>query len=286
MRLAHISDLHFGSFSLNPLQFFSKRWIGNFNYLFTRKKWFAYNRLIELIDLLMEKEVTHVLITGDFTTTARAFEYKMGKRFTELLKEKGIEVFTVPGNHDHYTAHSYRKKSYYRHFPASFDKTCPLNLKDDCITYTKLGERLWLVAMDTAISTPMFSAQGLFGPTVEKNLKKALDAIPKEDTILLMNHYPLFHNTAGKHDLVHREKLESLLKKYPNITLYLHGHTHRRVVADLRQSDLPILSDCGSTPHIKGGACHLFEIGDNAIKLDVFQHDGEWKSKETQKFTR
>lgn len=286
MRLAHISDLHFGSFSLSPIQFFSKRWIGNFNYLLTRKKYFAYNRLIDLIDFFKKEGVTHVIITGDFTITARRIEYKMGKRFIQLLENEGIKVFTIPGNHDHYTKRSFRKKSFYRFFSSAFDESCSFNLKDNCVTYSKIGDRLWLMGLDTAISTPFFSAQGLFGPVVEENLKKAISEIPKDETIILINHYPFFHNKIGKHELARGHVLEKLLKEHPNIELYLHGHTHRQVVADLRNSDLPIISDTGSTPHVKGGACHLFEIGDNAIKLDVFRYDSEWKASETHKFNR
>lgn len=284
MRLAHISDLHFGSFSLSPFQFFSKRWIGNFNYLLTRKRQFAYNRLIDLIALLKQQQVTHVVITGDITVTARQIEYEMGSRFVKLLQKAGMAIFVVPGNHDHYTKRSYKKGHFYRLFPTTFDPTCPLNLKDDRVTYIKLQDKLWLIGLDTALATSPFSARGLFSSTIEENLHKALQAIPSNARVILANHYPFFHNKSGKHELLRGEELESLLKKYPQIALYLHGHTHQRIVADLRASDLPIISDSGSTPHIQSGACHLFEIGDNGIELEVYLHDSEWKASETHKF--
>lgn len=286
MRLAHISDLHFGSFSVNPLQFFSKRWIGNFNFLLNRKKAFDYNRLIELINHFKELEVTHVVITGDFTVTARSIEYQMGQRFVKLLEKEGMQVFTIPGNHDHYTQRSFEKKHYYRFFPAAFDPKCPLNLRDHCVTYTKVGNRLWLMGLDTAIAAPLLSAEGLFGPVVEENLKKALAHIPEDETVILLNHYPFFRTSLKRHGLGRAEVLEELLKKAPNIGLYLHGHTHRQVIADLRESELPIISDTGSTPHIKGGACHLFEIDDNAIRLVAYKYDNGWKESETHKFDR
>src|SRR5207249_2378107 len=103
MRFAHISDLHFGSFALSPLQFFSKRWLGNFNFLLRRKRKFDYRRLVQLRELFKEHQITHVLITGDLSVTARPSEFWQGNNFVELLKEAGLEVFVVPGNHDHYT---------------------------------------------------------------------------------------------------------------------------------------------------------------------------------------
>ena len=286
MRFAHISDLHFGSFSLSPFQFFSKRWVGNFNYLLTRRHLFSYNRLISLISLFKREKVTHILITGDFTVTGRKMEFKMGQRFVQLLEKEGFTVFTIPGNHDHYTKRNYRKKHFYSFFNSLFDPTCPLNLKDDKVTYTKLQEHLWLVALDTAVATSLASSEGYFSKKVEENLEKALAHIPSKDTILLLNHYPFFQNDPVKKQLVGAPMLKNLIQKHSNILLYLHGHTHRQVVADLRPNDLPILSDSGSTPHIKNGGCHLFQIQPDSINLQVYRYDEQWKETQTHNFNR
>lgn len=284
MRLAHISDLHFGSVSLNPLQFFSKRWVGSLNFLFNRKKTFKYNRLIELIDLLKNQKVTHVVITGDFTVTARSVEYQMGQRFIKLLQNEGLKVFSVPGNHDHYTMSSFLKKRFYRFFPPSFDSHCPLNLRDHCVTFSKIGDGLWLLGLDTAIASPLFSAEGLFGPVVEKNLNKALNFIPKDEKIILFNHYPFFINDKKRRGLKGAENLKKLLQKAPNIDLYLHGHTHRQIIADLRESKLPIISDTGSTSQINDGACHLFEINNHTIELVAYKYENGWQEQNTHQF--
>ncbi len=285
MRFAHISDLHFGSFALSPFQFFSKRWLGNFNYLLRRRKEFAYDRLIALIDLFKKQGITHVIISGDLTVTARGIEFQMGKRFVQLLKKEGFKVFTIPGNHDHYTRRSYRRKRFYRFFDSQFDKVCPFNLKEHKVTYTQLGDRLWLLGLDTALATSFLSSQGDFSPEVEENLKKALKEIPQHDQIILLNHFPFFHNDHVRKQLMRGPVLKEMVRKCPNILLYLHGHTHRQTVADLRPNDLPIISDSGSTPHIKRGACHLFEFGDNEIKLDVYRYDDAWKQNENHTFS-
>ncbi|NGX40107.1 MAG: 3',5'-cyclic adenosine monophosphate phosphodiesterase CpdA [Chlamydiae bacterium] len=285
-RFAHISDLHFGSFSLSPLQFFSKRFVGNFNFLLNRRKAFAYNRLIDLIDLFKKEGVTHIFITGDFSVTSRKIEFSMGKNYLDLLRKEGFTLFTVPGNHDHYTKRSHRKKTFYRFFDKQFDPDCPLSLKKDLVTYTQLVQGLWVVALDTATATPLYSAEGHFSPEAEESLEKAFQAIPKEDTILLMNHFPLFTTEKGKNSLVRAPLLKSLLAKNPNILLYLHGHSHRQAVADLRPNQLPIISDCGSTPHRKEGACHLFTLEKTEISLDVYRFDDEWKKDHSHTFER
>lgn len=285
MRIAHISDLHFGSFSLSPFQFFSKRWLGNFNFLLKRKKEFAPERLNELVDLFKAQNVTHVIITGDLSVTSRRVEFTKAKKFIELLKSEGFEVFIIPGNHDHYTKLSDRRKTFYSFFDSQYDPQCPLNLKDHRVTYTRLGDRRWLVGLDTALATSWVSSGGCFNAETEENLKRALSAIPSNDSILLLNHFPFFQNDAEKKQMLRAPLLKNLISEHPNILVYLHGHTHRQTVADLRPNRLPIISDSGSTPHIKEGACHLFEWSNKDLKLSVYRHDNGWKETETHNFS-
>lgn len=284
MRIAHISDLHFGSFTLSPFQFFSKRWLGNFNFLLTRKRLFSYARLLELLELFREEKVTHVIISGDLTVTSRSKEYKMGKRFVDLLKKEGLFVFTIPGNHDHYTRKSYKKKAFYRYFDKHFGTECPFNLQEDQVTYTPLKKGLWLMGLDTATATSLVSSQGHFTPKVEENLEKALQNIPQGDKVILVNHYPFFNAEGGrKKELVRGEILKKKLLNSP-VFLYLHGHTHRQTVANLTPSDLPIISDSGSTPHTKHGACHLLTLEENKVLLDVYRYGQSWEKQESHTF--
>ncbi|MBS0629778.1 MAG: metallophosphoesterase [Verrucomicrobia bacterium] len=283
MRFAHISDLHFGSVCLSPLQFFSKRWLGNFNFLFNRRKGFDHSRLDELIDLFKAEHVTHVIITGDLTVTSRKIEFKKAKQFIDRLKREGFAVFTIPGNHDQYTKQSGRKRIFYTFFDSQFDQSCPLNLKDHRVTYMKWGQ-FWLVAIDTAVATPFSSSQGYFSPETEDNLKRALEAIPPKEPVILLNHFPFVLNDVEKKQLLRGAELKKLLTKYPNILLYLHGHSHRQTVADLRPNRLPILSDSGSTPYINNGACHLFDARERRLKLCVYRYDEHWKPDETHDF--
>ncbi len=284
MRIAHISDLHFGSICWSPLQFLSKRWTGNLNFVFKRKKNFHYNRLIELIDLFKQQNVTHVFITGDLSVTSRRKEFKMARRYIDLLKNEGFAVFTIPGNHDQYTKRSYRKRSFYRFFDAKYDKGCSFDLKQDKVTYTPLQDGFWLMGIDTAVATSLISSEGYFSPQLEENFTKALEEIPKHEKVILMNHFPFFCNDSTKKQLLRGTLLKNILQKHPNVLLYLHGHTHRQTVADLRGSDLPIISDSGCTPHSKNGACHLFDFDDNKLKLDVYRYDGEWSKSESHSF--
>jgi 3',5'-cyclic AMP phosphodiesterase CpdA len=208
----------------------------------------------------------------------------MAKRYVALLEKEGFQVFLIPGNHDHYTRRSYRKKSFYRHFPDRFDPDCPYNLKDHMVTYTKLKEGLWLMAIDTAKATSLTFSGGEFSEEIEKNLLSALSKIPSGDRVILMNHFPFFCNDPLHKQLIGKERLKTLLEKHPQVLLYVHGHTHRQTVADLRGSDLPVISDSGCTSHKKNGACHLFNLSDNTVHLGVYRYSSEWNQTEMHTF--
>jgi len=286
MRIAHISDLHFGSFSLSPLQFFSKRWLGNFNFLLKRKKNFDYKRLPSLIDLFKNEGVTHVIITGDLSVTSRKNEFRKGQRFVKALENAGFQVYTLPGNHDQYTRRSENKKNFYNYFASRFDEKCPLSLREDRVTYVQLKKSLWLVILDTAIATSFTSAQGHFSTEVRESLEKALQAIPTSDTVIMVNHFPLFDQEPTNKELIGAEFLKKMLKRAPHVLMYLHGHTHRPSIADLRPNQLPIVSDTGCTVYKKYGGCHLLTIRDTGVTLDVFSYNAAWKKHQTHEFAR
>src|SRR5579871_4764227 len=108
-RFAHISDLHFSNITFNPAQFLSKRWIGNGNLIFSRKHVFCSNHLPELATFFKELNIDAVLITGDLSSTSLHSEFARGKAFIDSLKQH-FKVFTLPGNHDHYTKRAYKKR--------------------------------------------------------------------------------------------------------------------------------------------------------------------------------
>src|SRR5215510_5762015 len=113
MRIAQISDFHFTHITWNPFRLFSKRLLGNLNWLLSRKSVFAHGQLDPLPELFRELKVDLVLLGGDLTTTALKEEYKKAKNFVSKISQDWI---AIPGNHDHYTYKSWRKKDFYRHF--------------------------------------------------------------------------------------------------------------------------------------------------------------------------
>ncbi len=277
IKIAHISDLHFAHPSYSPLQFFSKRWLGNINLIFSRKRQFAPENLLALIPLFQEQGVTHVLITGDLTTTSLEKEFELAADCVKAFERAGFTVFVLPGNHDHYTKQADRSKLFYNYFPN-------LSLKEQKIAVESLSDTWKLVYLDTALATSLISSQGYFSKEIEQKLNEQLTQIPSDQNILIANHFPLFGHDAPRKRLKRASALRQLLQRFPSVKLYLHGHSHRHCIADLRASHLPIILDSGSTAHKKEGTWNLISLKNDGCDICVFNIQESWKPSSQHQF--
>lgn len=279
MRIAHISDLHFAHITLNPGQFFSKRWIGNGNLLFNRRRKFTGESLEGLRACLDKLDVDLILVAGDLSCTGQKEEFEKAKAFFSGISQK---ILYIPGNHDHYTKRDYRKKLFYKFFenPRALSPRFPfetLTLQKDRMELRPLFANWWLLALDTALPTHIFSSQGLFSEELEKRLYEVLKQFPEGQNILLLNHFPFFPFDAQKKILVRGMDLCHLLKQFPSICLYVHGHTHRHCIADLREAGLPIILDSGSCAYTPRASFHLFDLDESSCKVTIFRYEQNWK---------
>ncbi len=285
IRVAHISDLHFASPSFSPLQFFSKRWIGNFYQMFTRRKHLDTAPLAHLADLFTSMKVDYVLITGDLTTTSQTKELRQAADFVERLKMQGLQVITIPGNHDHYTRRAWKKKKFYNFFPDYSGNG--YSLKEDGVAIIPLREGWSLIALDTAFASSLTSSQGHFHPKIQTALHKALSALPAHENILVINHFPLFEQEKPQKSLLRAAELRTLLSAFPNIRFYLHGHTHTHCMADLRPSRYPIILDSGSISKRRDGSWNLLELKEKGASVQSFRASSlheEWHASDPTTF--
>lgn len=278
MRIAQISDFHFTRLTWNPFRLLSKRILGHINWLLKRKNIFIEEPLYALLPLFEELGVDLVLIGGDISTTSLLEEFAKGKEFIQQIPSPWI---AIPGNHDHYTYRSYRQKHFYRYFtnnPATLS-----SLKESGIEAHQIG-KWWIIALDTALATNPYSSQGLFSEKLENSLNEMLQRLPKEAPILLLNHFPFFQNDIPRHSLKRGEALQKILERDRRIRLYLHGHTHRQIVADLQVSRLPIVLDGGCAAHASEGSWNLIDLKEDGCSITPYRWTGTWKPKQTANF--
>lgn len=284
-KIVHISDFHYSHLPKNPLKLLSKRWLGAANLLFSRRKTFQPSQIEGLNQLFEEKGIDLVLATGDFSTTSLPLEFQDAKNFFNNLKMPSLYI---PGNHDFYTKKDYRKKTFYRFFensPPEPHIASSYTLKKDQVESRPIFENWWVVFLDTVVPTKFYSAQGLFSKGIEKKLEKVLQLLPKDAHIILANHFPFFLNDIPRRHLLRGIQLQDLIQRWPNIHLYLHGHTHRHCIADLRPSKLPIILDSGSCSHKDRGTFNIIELKKDAISIEVYEKKEGWTSRSQIEFT-
>lgn len=290
-RIAHISDLHFSHITLNPLQFFSKRWVGNGNLIFSRKRSFSETLLHPLPHLFQKLKVDYIFITGDVSTTGLEKEFQKAKHFLSELSVGSKKLLLLPGNHDHYTKRDFHRKLFYRFFendtpPKSGVSHENLSLGKDQIELRPLFGSWWYLAIDTVIATSLISSQGLFSEQLEEKLQKILQDFPKDQKILFLNHFPFFQFDQPRRVLLRGLSLGSLLQKTPQVRLYLHGHTHRHCIADLRCANFPIILDSGSSTMLSRPSFNLLDLEEDSCAVTVFRfQENTWQPKEERKFS-
>lgn len=285
--IAHISDLHFSKISFSLSQFFSKKCIGNLNLILNRSRVYKNERPFNLVNAFKDQGISHVFISGDLSTTSSKQEFEIAEQFIEELRKLSIQVFTIPGNHDTYTKHSYKTKLFYQYFKDTAEASLDFSLKDDKVSALSLGDRFWLVRVDSTYPSAFYHSTGRYTEEHDQTLRALLSEIPKEDFIILMNHFPLFHHEHPSRVMYGAELLRKTLSLYPNIKLYLHGHTHKQCIADLRGNHLPIVIDSGSASHVKRGSYNRIEIYQNGCVIDTFIPDEHclWNPSKTVSYT-
>lgn len=284
MRIAQLSDFHYTHLTCNPLRLFSKRILATLNWLGSRKKEFNEAQVEVLPELLKELGVDMVLLGGDFSTTSLEEEFQKAKRFVSKLSQKWI---AIPGNHDRYTKRSCITCRFYQHFAHAKTIQEPLdffNLQEHRIEVHTLKKGWRLIALDTALATHPYSSEGVFSEKLQAYLEEVLALIPQEESILLFNHFPFFQNDTPRHNLRRGEALQKILEQHPRIRLYLHGHTHRQIVADVQTSRLPLVLDSGSCAQGNKGSWNLIDLTDEGCAVSTYAWENGWKKRRTEVF--
>jgi len=258
IKIAHISDLHFHSISMNPFQIFSKRFLGTLNAVYNRKE-MDPSLYLPLIDQLEAEETTHIIISGDVSTTSHPREFAMAKAAIDEMESRGMKVFVIPGNHDTYTRKAERLNSFYN----------AMGIAPKKVRVHQLEEGITLVLLDTTKYMNYINSGGHFTKQIEADLRETLKGIA--DKVILVNHFPFFQHEPILKRLVFGDKLQEVLREFPQVFLYLHGHTHRHTFADLREDGLPIVLDSGSLSDRSKSTFNMLELSKNQLNVHTYR---------------
>lgn len=228
------------------------------NLMFFRRHAYQTEHLPHLPELFDSLKVETVCITGDFSSLSLDSEFAAGKDFVESFSQP---VCFVPGNHDAYIKSVEHSRHFYDFYPSA-------DLKDKRVEKKPLGKGWWWVGLDCAVATPPFFALGRFTPEMAEELERVLTEIPDTDKVVLGNHFPLYPTGRKMHDLRGAVELQEVLKRYPKVKLYLHGHDHKYYIKDRRDEGLPLVFNSGSAAHRPDGTFYLFDLFDDECLVE------------------
>ncbi len=271
LRIAHLSDLHFGRIRWCFRDLLCKRWLGNLNLALHRRRMHLELLLESIPEMLQSNQVDRVVISGDFTTTALKEEFEQGRNFVKQLR---LPCLVIPGNHDVYTKKAAKQQIFYREFEALPGLQ---EMRDNGFTAVQMAPGWSWIGLDTTKPEPLFFARGLFSEELEQRLEAFLKTLPPDEKIVMANHYPLFwKEEEWRHSLMRSDALQKLVARHPQIKLYLHGHDHAHAVVDLE--GYPLLVNCGSCSHVQKGTFFLIDLRDEGCLLQLLHWErADWR---------
>lgn len=238
MRLLLLGDLHFSRSWLLPHEWFSKRILGQVNFLLRRRHKFDHGLLPEMFKQAMAQKPDWALLTGDFTTTALRREFADARTVLEGLRER-VPILAIPGNHDRYTFVSARQKWMERELGWSF------GVPEKFPKMSRLGGCWHLLQLDAACPRAL-SSRGRLDQAQLLAAEMMLDRLTPEDGVVVMCHYPLYApqgmKIAYNRDMEGRRRLTKLLRQAAPRVVYVHGHVHQPWHLTREKDDVPF--DC------------------------------------------
>lgn len=224
VRFAHLSDLH-----LAPIEGFdyqhanAKRVLGYLNWVGGRGA--VHQRAVA--DVIARDAVAQApdlfLVTGDLANLGLSKEFETALSWLALLGPPE-RVLVVPGNHDIYTD--------LMHGPSCLETWAPFMRGDgsDAVAFPfvrRCGDVV-VIALNSAVPTPPFVAQGELGGAQIEALERALqDAAAASLTrVVALHHPPLPGQAPAKRALRDADAVAAVLAR-TGAELVVHGHNHR-----------------------------------------------------------
>lgn len=226
LRIAHVGDLHFWSFTFNPALLLGKRVLGQGNLAYRRWRQFRTATAPQLASALIDAKADWYLFSGDFSTTALPTEFAQANRFLTSLQESAAgRVLAVPGNHDRYTRRDLRNRTMERCLPW---------MEDIYPRFVWLSDSVAAILIDGTVSNGFRS----FGELKPEDARAIADWMRGDGArarhVVVLCHFPAEDppgvrlKPSRRNELHGAETLMDTFRADGRPVLFLHGHHHHR----------------------------------------------------------
>ncbi|NKI34072.1 metallophosphoesterase [Wenzhouxiangella sp. XN79A] len=269
MRLAHLTDPH-----LTPLPDRwpggrpSKRWLSWLSWQRRRRHLHRREQLEALVDAVRAAGPDAWAVTGDLCQTGTPDEIDEATAWLQRLAPDE-RVLATPGNHDVFGPGSRQR--------IDAQWAAWLHRPEDRVAVRRFGP-VHLIAVDSAVVTPVGSARGEVGAAGRARLAAALREARGRFRVVLIHHPPVPGLCKRRKALADDAAVASLLHD-EGAGLVLHGHLHHDHRYDLPTADgatLPVF--CTPSASAPDAAARLFDIepadGTFRVRMRLIGPDG------------
>ena len=287
-RIAHLSDIHISSPAGTLKRMWAgKRLLGGANMLLRRRFELRNNRLNAIVGHVTECAPDHVVVTGDFSTTALHEEFQASRDGLSSFIEAG-KLTSIPGNHDVYTKNAEQERRYESYFADCHGETEP---GTHYPFVRHLTESIVLIGVNTCVATGWFQAWGVVDQPQLKRLEKILGRYRDRTRIVLLHHYLQDRKGTVGPPARHLRNHSDLFALFAaqGAELILHGHDHARYNYSIPgpSGPIPVFNPGPSTRQSTKDENHwggylLYDFHDSRLEqVQAFYLDPEgthWKS--------
>lgn len=224
MKIAHFSDPHAGGSAEDWMAYFDKRWVGVFNYKFRRRFRHDLAKLSRAVEYILDTRPDVAVCTGDLTSTGQPGEFEKVRPILAPLRDSGIPLIYLPGNHDCYVR---RPKC----VAAVREMTEYLTNGDyrfsDLPAVRNLAGAEFLL-LNTSRPSNLLCSWGFVSKADSAWIERTCGG-PKTMPRILVSHYPMFEDhplLRMRHRLFGQGRILELMKTRA-IDLSLCGHVHK-----------------------------------------------------------
>lgn len=174
MKVIHLSDIHIGKSN-------------------------NHENFVSTVEWILEKKTAHnsntVVITGDIVDDGALWQYKEAKNQIDKLREGGMKVFCVPGNHDYGPGGIIENNECIGYFKKYISNNIDY-------PYCEMIGNHAFVLLDSMFEemkeTEFWGAQGKLGKNQLRDLDKLLDDLEdgsnETKVIIALHHHPFYYN--------------------------------------------------------------------------------------------
>lgn len=265
-RIGQISDIHvWDDADLGALDFLSKRATGWLNFRMSRREEYSAAVLSAAIGRLVAERPDLVVVSGDVSNLGLRSELLAARATLQPLRDAGILVTVIPGNHDYYLRSSTRGE-----FESVFAdmQQADARIAGSPYPYLLRVGAARVLHFNSAIATPPLGAWGRVGTKQLDDAGALLDGNPGGPVVVAMHHHPV-------RALHKRVEITRELKDAPavrafcvqhSVALVVHGHNHYSQYTRLGRADGPLVVGVSSgttnrtEPEQRRGEVAIYEL--------------------------